>query len=631
MNYLYKRTRVSVLFGTLFLLLGACSDDAPSESEGTQQAYSVIMKGIMLPDSGSPEAPQDVSIYQFYDSNLYKQQQLHPNQDGQADINALSGSRLYFLSGVTLPEIEDAMTEEKFRNIIIGEGLHDNSAPNFMTAVVELNKTPHARNNSEISIDMKRGVARIDLNTTADNNTRIEVIIVENAPLETFPFLENTPVSDKTISYVKKFDPAFGGEQAEVFRIFESTHPINVILRGKYNTIPINLKMQLPRIERNKVYELSVLNIGSTFEGTFQIKPWEEGDTIIGKPDTKHRILIDPSRSQIPEGVSVNFENNIVEVPATGINDMKLAFFSDAPIDISSVEGSSSNVTLGDMLVSEETMGVVSIFNVSVTAQGNGRLGYSVMVHLKNALLTGSYDYVEIRVAPSEKQIETVEIGGYTWMAFNACSNDLDDQIYPLDGATIEEMYHDCWISTVGGLFQFGRLYKYLPWQGYNPSNDVGHQGAANVPWSTDTLMPCPEGYRVPTRKELESLFPKNQQIPGTYTAGNGEKITASLHVGAGSLSTPTGVTGTQHYVKFTSEETNRYIIIPLAGGKGDKSTTNNPAFGKRAILWSNDRNGCPGGYAWTYWLPFEGKDSTTMIEKQLQMEAFASVRCIKK
>lgn len=99
---------------------------------------------------------------------------------------------------------------------------------------------------------------------------------------------------------------------------------------------------------------------------------------------------------------------------------------------------------------------------------------------------------------------------------------------------------------------------------------------------------------RVPTRSELNSLLPKNQEIPGTYIAGNGEKITATLHVGEGTLTTPTGVTGTQHYVKFTSEDTGRYLIIPLAGGKGDKSTTNNPSFGKRAVLGQANATAVP-------------------------------------
>ncbi len=422
---------------------------------------------------------------------------------------------------------------------------------------------------------------------------------MEDAPAETFPFQEGVAVSDKTVKYVKTFEPAFGGEQPNVFHIFESLHPVHIVLRGAYDGIPIRLKMELPRIERNKVYELSVLNVGATVEGIFEIKPWEEGETVTGKPDADHRILLDASRSVIPEGVSVDYENNIVEVPMTGVDGMQLAFLADTRIDIASAEGVVDGVMLTDMTVSEEAEGIVSSFSVSVPAQGSGRLGYSFMVHLKNALMTGSYDFVEVRVAPSDKQIETVEMAGNVWMAFNARSRDLEDQIY-------------------------------VPWQGYNPSNNLGNQ-TADMPWQNDSHMPCPEGYRVPTRNELNSLFPKGQEIPGTYTAGNGERITATLHVGEGTLVTPTGVTGTQHYVKFTSEDTGRYLIIPLAGGKGDKSTTNNPAFGKRAILWTSQRDGCPGGYAWAYWMRFEGKDSTVIAEQRLQMEAFASLRCVKK
>ncbi|MCS2766745.1 fibrobacter succinogenes major paralogous domain-containing protein [Bacteroides thetaiotaomicron] len=101
-----------------------------------------------------------------------------------------------------------------------------------------------------------------------------------------------------------------------------------------------------------------------------------------------------------------------------------------------------------------------------------------------------------------------------------------------------------------------------------------------------DTHMPCPEGYRIPTGNEWQSLLPADQEIPGRYKAGNGETIAATLHIGEGTLITPSsGVTGTQHYVKFTSEDTGRSLIIPLAGSKGDKSSSNNPAFGKRACV----------------------------------------------
>ena len=123
MNHPYKKIIVSALLGTLFL--GACSDDAPSEGEGKQQAYSVVVKGITTSGSDSSEEIRDVSVFQFSDGNLYKMQQLTPESNGQSSISALSGSRLYFLTGVALPVQEGNITEEEFRNMTIGEGLHD--------------------------------------------------------------------------------------------------------------------------------------------------------------------------------------------------------------------------------------------------------------------------------------------------------------------------------------------------------------------------------------------------------------------------------------------------------------------------------------------------------------------------
>lgn len=198
---LLQKIIVPALLGTLFL--GACSDDASFEGEGKQQTYSLVVKGITTSGSDSSEELRDVSVFQFSDGNLYKTQQLTPESNGQSSISALSGSRLYFLTGVTLPVQEEGITEEEFRNMTIGEGLHNNSAPDFMAAIVELESTPQTRSNQEINVGMKRGVARIDLNTTADSKTLIKEIIVKDAPAETYPFIENASASDKTVSYLK--------------------------------------------------------------------------------------------------------------------------------------------------------------------------------------------------------------------------------------------------------------------------------------------------------------------------------------------------------------------------------------------------------------------------------------------
>lgn len=85
-----------------------------------------------------------------------------------------------------------------------------------MAAVVELESGVVTRSNAEVNVIMKRGVARIDLNTTADSKTQIKEVIVENAPAETLPFLENVRASDKTVSYRKEFSSAFDGKRGGI-------------------------------------------------------------------------------------------------------------------------------------------------------------------------------------------------------------------------------------------------------------------------------------------------------------------------------------------------------------------------------------------------------------------------------
>ncbi len=635
MKHIDNKIVIYFLCGALFL--GACNkSQAPSvlEHGSERQTYPLVLQDNEAPGENLAEKIQELSVYHFSNGKFYLKQQLKPNEKGEIAVSAAGGSRLYFISGIPFSLSGETIDEENFRNIAVGRDLHDNSAPEFMTAVVDLGNDTETRGGGDPRIvSLKRSVARLDIDASTDSKIRISEVLVENAPAEICPFREGQQASKETISYRKVFETAVGGKLESVFRIFESAQPVHLVLLGSYDDAPLRLKLELPTVECNKVYAVEVRNSGAMIEGVVEVKPWDEGGTVVGSPDAGNRIVLDAARSRFPAGVKVDYQNNLIEVPAEGAAGMKLAFLGDSRIDIDSVEGLDPDVTLSGVSVSEEPDGgFVSMFDASVAAQGRGRLGYSVLVHLKSALTQLSYDYVEIRVAPSEHQIETVEMGGLTWMAFNARTHDLEDQVYPLDGLTVEEMYRESWINTIGGLFQFGRLYMYVPWQGYNPSNNLGNQ-TQDAPWIHDTHMPCPEGYRVPTRAEWRAILPASAQIPGNYTTATGEQITATLHVANGTLVTPTGVTGTQRYVKLSVDGTDRFLIFPMAGYKGDKSTSNNPNFGNWALMWTNDRTGCPGGYAWLRRLSFSAATNSLSLidEYQWQMEGFAYVRCVKK
>ena len=71
-------------------------------------------------------------------------------------------------------------------------------------------------------------------------------------------------------------------------------------------------------------------------------------------------------------------------------------------------------------------------------------------------------------------------------------------------------------------------------------------------------------------------------------------------------------------------------LIFPLAGWKGDKSTSQNPNFGLRAVMWTDDNTGMNGGWARTNSIIMNGS-TAGFSATSLQMEGFASLRCVKK
>ena len=566
----------------------------------------------------------NITAYLFdSDGRMYDTCTLTP-QNNNVSMSAKRNSEAFFISGAIL-NAADGISKQDFLKLSIGsDAEHNNTAPEFLSASTRFGNDAAT---SATDVVFRHRTARIDLDTSSDAGITVSQIVLQDVPKAAFPFTENHAQALPTTSYTKQFAKPASGIVTDLFRVYESATPVEVSILGFYNDSPISISLTIPSLAANKVYTLALRNAGAAIEGRFRVSPWQDGDTITGTPDAGQRIVLDKSRCEIPSGVSVDFDGGIIQVPASGAQ-MTLAFAADSYIDISQIEGLSPNITTGDPQFSRENNSFISRYAIGIAPQGNGRLGYEVVLHLKNRLLAGSYDYVVIRVAPSDRQIQTVSMAGSVWMSFNARSSDLEDQIYPLDGCSVEDMYRSNWLECIGGLFQFGRKYMYVPWQGYNPSNDLGGQ-KQDVPWHNDTHMPCPEGYRVPSPAELEALLPSGTIIPGIYKTIYGETITASLLSGD-PISTPTNVSGTPYYVKLSSGS--NYLIIPLAGWKGDKSTSNNPNFGQRAVLWTNDNQNQPGGWAQTHSiLPDAPNNTATMNASNLQMEAFASLRCIKK
>lgn len=632
-KHIYKAA-IAVLALTGMLAVPACSDkdDVPAVTpDGPEMSLS--LKGLSAATTAGDAALPVLNVFQFNTGGLYTKSE-HDNYDA-ASIGLIKGSTtaLYCVSGINV-EVEPKVSEADFVRTTVSNSEGDNSAPLFMTGYSAIESTQLT-----CELTMRRGVARIDLDAR-DADMDITEITVDDAPSASYIFAgEAGKLAAPTTEYKHIFESAPAGLENGVFMLFESASEVHVTVHGMVDGVPVAVPAVLSSVERGKVYTLRVYDKDVTIRAAFSVADWGEGTTISGQPDMTSGLFIDEANSVFPDGVTVDYLNNIIDVPGTGVSGMKIAFSTELRVDLDTVCYEGKRVLVDSVaekyvrIEAEKAFntptGVVTRFGVDIDSQLKGRPGYEMKMYVRKTNMGTGYDYVTIRVAQSPYQIETVTLAGVTWMAFNCTTPNLDDQIYVDEGLTVEDMYVKDWVGCVGGLFQFGRQYKYIPYQGYKPSNNLGDQ-KQDIPWVHASHMPCPEGFHVPSLAELRSLFPHETTIPGKYVAGNGETINVELVRLPGDVVTPTNVNGVRRYLKFVSEETGNCLILPLAGYKGDKSTAASANFGRDGVYWSSENPNCPGGYARAYRFMFNWGDQCNMQEFQFQMEAFAYVRAVK-
>lgn len=610
----------------------ACSCERSNDVSLPDGEFTLVFTSSSPSGSLTPDIPSSVAAAQFSDSLLYADNMLAPDASGRVGITAKYGSHLYFISGVDMPAHSESASEESLLSAPIRLSAEDGTASDFLYGSLVL-PSSRSRASGELALSLRHGVARVDIDVENPERTVISEVVIENAPAYALPFSPERVTSDETVRLTRAMAQDFDGEQEGLFHIFSSTTPVHFVISGTQDGVPASFRATLPSVERGKIYELAVLGTGADVQGTFSVRSWEDGATVVAKPDTWSRILLSSEESSIPSDVTVDYGDNTVSVPNTGASEMTLAFVADAAVEIASVEGLGRGAVVDERTMSVSRNGrYVSSFKVSIPAQGKGRLGYSVLVNLRYALLKGSYDCVRVNVAPSDKLVETVDIAGRTWMAFNGVSPELDSQTYLMDGiGDVESMYKKLWTTSIGYLFQYGRPAQYVPWRGYN-TNSL-NSAPTDKPWQTADKMPCPEGWRLPTRSELLTLLPNQTlPIPGSYTSG-GDTISAELMTAEEeTVKTETNISGVSRILKLTSGNSGQSMYLPFGGEKSDKSQAANPGFGNSLVLWTSEYSNT-GGYAYGRKVSYvDGETKSVKFEESHRpQQSFCYVRCIKK
>ncbi|MDE6632989.1 MAG: hypothetical protein K2K23_08315, partial [Muribaculaceae bacterium] len=426
------------LFGAMTIASCSDKDEMPAVGGGNAASdFSLAIKGMPAATAGAPATAgqEAISVFQFGPEGLFSKNIL--NTYDPEGINLVKGTTrtLYCVSGIDIEAAEET-TETEFALTTISTNEGDNTAPLFLSSWTAIEASQ-----MDCELIMRRGVARIDLDAR-DADMDITEITVDDAPASTYVFEgENGKLADAaTAVYRYVYETAPTGVEKGVFMIFESDKEVHLTVHGIVDGNEITVPAVIETVERNKVYTMRVYDQNASIKASFNVAEWVDGGSISSNTDTANRLAFDMDNSVFPEGVTVDYANNIIDVPSTGVTGMTIAFNTDLRVDVDSVYFYGERVEVDSIKEKHVNIevakavntptGVLTKVNININEQLKARPGYEIKVDLRKMNMTLSHDILTIRVAESPYQIQTVEMGGLTWMAFNAMSDDLGDQVF---------------------------------------------------------------------------------------------------------------------------------------------------------------------------------------------------------
>ncbi|MDE6422471.1 MAG: hypothetical protein K2K95_03515 [Muribaculaceae bacterium] len=226
MYYKTVKTPFVALIGAGICLLPACQDSTVESPDVPSDGASVTLK--LTKFGSTTESTGSVDLLQFSGGVLRQKISATADQSDPVTFNRGDDNRIYAVSGWTLDVVPGKTTEETIAKAIINlkEG---ETAPIFFSAVASLDSVA-----STMSLELQRGVARIDI-SNSDSLLTVKEVIVENVPTASYLFpVEGEKYADaSTTTHSRTFDENIWGLERGVFTIFESTQGATVKISGE--------------------------------------------------------------------------------------------------------------------------------------------------------------------------------------------------------------------------------------------------------------------------------------------------------------------------------------------------------------------------------------------------------------
>lgn len=609
-----------ILSAFLLYTMQAC--DRPMED-----SIAPVMKSFHLNSISELPASVKTNCYLFRGNILY---QIVRDLSPSFNLSIPEKASLYFFAGDTEPaELlnvkEGVTTLEDFLNIRTNTS-SDKTFKFYTTAITDLNSS------TDFDIKLHRIWARIDVDKTSSNLLEIDKLVVSGKKTSTLLFKKDNYIHPSTRQgQVRGLNSSSVKDQ--FLEVYESEDPLDIAIEGLYDDIPIIFRTTLPKVMRNHQYTLKLVNAGAEITGVFEVNEWTETDTINTAPNADEKIIINEIHSVFPNGTNVDSSGQSISIPHTG-GEVTLAFLAASPVDFESIIDEDNNLDVDmNSQITRESGKILTKYKIHVKGQGENTMPYATTLKPKSVLRQYSSSQISLIVQSPPLYIREVTLGGLTWMAFNVQSK--NDIIYPIKGNNVEAMYNNEWITSLGGMFQYGRLYRYAPWE--SGINNQGNQSVDDS-WTNATKTPCPEGYRLPTYKETTDFFGNytgGGLVPGKWKAGNGEEITATIETASNSQININGVIGTAKFLKLVGSSKGDILYIPFGGMKSNTNPSDkNPQFSQGFRLWLSEESSNDPSKAWSIFCGnLNGVDAQikNIAFIEADKESYAYARCVKR
>lgn len=489
---------------------------------------------------------------------------------------------------------------------------------------------------SALTLRLQRNIARFDLKIKP--NSGIEVVGVRIVGLATASslFENGTTTSVNSATYVGNFTtpytesvkgllyahPRVVGESAAVVeadvrfngKLATLTAPLSEIQRNCVNTISIAVTPPDPNPDPDP--DPSTGSISMEIITT----DMEEGDSNSTQPGEKVTIKIDKAQSILDDGVSVSEDGKRLNLPYWGTSTT-IALVAPTGTTLKSVDGSIDDFMITPVAGSET--------NYQISTSSNARAGSGKKAVLLNFTFPDNTLENNYRISVTIDNYAVfpiITIDGLDWMIHNAFSrNEIDYAKIP-DVKDIREIYSDPaqWAKFTGkgcqwgpraGIGANGTQYMVAAWeiQKYVQSDLIYANGdiiggSKTKIWE-GVSSPCPEGWRVPTYAEYQSIWPPQgttlqENVPIEYNSQTGKKLTAVIETFGGNYPChshmgPSTANAKNMIIKSGTVE----LLFPIAGYRTPNGAFTNPDTGKslytglgigigtEVYYWCSDRN----------------------------------------